>query len=93
MKIEHTKEENKGSFDAVSKDVKAGIMTYSWSGESKIIIEHTEVYTEFEGEGIGRKLVNEAVEFARQENLKIIPECSYAKHVLESDNDFSDVLI
>ncbi|MFN4761930.1 GNAT family N-acetyltransferase [Gillisia sp. Q332] len=93
MKIEHTKTEKKGHFDAVSKNGKAGTMTYTWTGESRITIEHTEVYTEFEGEGIGKKLVCEAVEFARQENLKIIPECSYANHVLQSDDTFSDVLI
>lgn len=93
MKIEHTKAQDKGRFDAVNKDGKAGTMSYTWSGESRITIEHTEVYAEFKGEGIGKKLVIEAVEFARQQNLKIIPECSYAKHVLQSDNTFSDVLI
>lgn len=93
MKIEHIKAPEKGRFDAVSKDVKAGTMSYTWSGESRITIVHTEVYSEFKGEGVGKKLVFEAVEFARQENLKIIPECSYAKHVLQSDDTFLDVLI
>lgn len=93
MKIEHTKAKDKGRFEAVSKDVKAGTLSYTWSGESRITIEHTEVYTEFKGGGVGKKLVFEAVEFARQENLKIIPECSYAKHVLQSDDAFSDILI
>ncbi len=93
MKIEHTKAQDNGSFDAISKNGKAGTMTYTWTGESTITIEHTEVYTEFKGEGVGKKLVVEAVEFARQENLKIIPECSYAKHVLQRDDTFLDVLV
>ena len=93
MKIEHTKAQDKGHFDAVLKEGKAGTMSYTWNGEKRITIKHTEVYSEFEGEGVGKKLVFEAVEFARQENLKIIPECSYAKHVLQSDDTFSDVLI
>ena len=71
MKIEHTKAQDKGHFDAVIKEGKAGTMSYTWNGEKRITIKHTEVYSEFEGEGVGKKLVREAVEFARQENLNI----------------------
>lgn len=56
-----------------------------------ITIESTFVSEELRGQGIALKLMNKAVEYARAENKKIIPLCSYAKKVLSS-NEYGDVL-
>ena len=37
-------------------------------------IDHTETKPEFEGRGLGSKLVEEAVNYARQKNFKINPK-------------------
>ena len=67
-------------------------MTYSKAGESKIIIDHTEVDALLKGEGIGKDLVKAGVDFARQNNLKIIPLCPFAKAEFEKHAEFADVL-
>ncbi|MFA7445054.1 MAG: N-acetyltransferase, partial [Flavobacteriaceae bacterium] len=64
MEIQHTTGESKGVFKAVENQKEAGRMTYSWAGENKFIIDHTEVNTEFGGKGVGKQLVMAAVEFA-----------------------------
>ena len=92
MEIQHTTGESKGVFKAVENQKEAGRMTYSWAGENKFIIDHTEVNTEFGGKGVGKQLVMAAVEFARQNDLKIIPLCPFAKSVFQKTEDIRDVL-
>lgn len=92
MTIEHIKYENKGLFKAIVDEKIAGKMTYSWAGKDKFIIDHTEVNPAFKGQSIGNKMVMEAVAFARENNLKIIPLCPFAKSVFEKNQSINDVI-
>lgn len=67
-------------------------MTYTWAGEQKFIIDHTEVGADFSGQGIGKRLVMAAVGFARENGLKIMPLCPYAKSVFQRYSEIGDVL-
>jgi uncharacterized protein len=61
-------------------------------GKEQITITHTNVDPAYSGKGLARQLVQRVVEYARKENKYIIPECSYAKRVLENTNEYHDVL-
>lgn len=93
MEINHRKEENKGAFIAKENDVKAGEMTYSKAGEDKFIIDHTEVNPEFNGKGVGKQMVLAAVEYARENGIKILPLCPFAKATFDKNKDIQDVLV
>ena len=67
-------------------------MTYVWSGEDKIIIDHTEVSEKLGGKGIGKQLVHKAVEMAREKHIKILPLCPFTKKVFDKTEDYKDVL-
>lgn len=90
MEIQHTDDGKKGHFQAMEGDVQAGLMTYVWAGEDKFIIDHTVGNPEFKG--VGMKLLEKAVGFAREKNLKIIPLCPFAKKMFEKKEDIRDVL-
>lgn len=92
MNIEHNKSESRGIFKAMDDGSKAGEMTYSRRGEV-MVIEHTEVDPKFQGKGVGKQLVKEAVSFSRENAIKIDPECSYAKKVLTRGEEYNDVLV
>lgn len=92
MKIEQVNEENKGYFKASEENITAGKMTYSWAGKDKFIIDHTEVSPDFNGKGVGKQMVMAAVEFARANDLKIIPLCPFAKSVFDKVEEIRDVL-
>ncbi|WP_304516840.1 GNAT family N-acetyltransferase [Cecembia rubra] len=92
MKIEQFNRESKGFFKAIEEDKEAGRMTYSWAGENRFIIDHTEVNPEFKGKNVGKQLVMAAVNFARENNLKIIPLCPYAKSVFDKTAEIRDLL-
>jgi predicted GNAT family acetyltransferase len=67
-------------------------MTFVFAGDDKIIIDHTEVNPGNEGKGFGKKMVTKAVEYARENDIKIIPLCPFAKSVFDKTPEFGDVL-
>ena len=67
-------------------------MTFVFAGTDKIIIDHTEVDAAFNGRGVGKKMVLAAVEYARKNELKIIPLCPFAKSVFDKTEEIRDVL-
>ena len=58
----------------------------------QMVINHTQVFDGYEGQGIARQLVMAAVDFARKEGRKIMPVCSYAKAVLTRTDEYRDIL-
>ena len=92
LEVKQINRETKGEFIATFDGNKAGVMTYSWAGADKIIIDHTEVEPAYNGKGVGKEMVYKAVEFARENNLKIIPLCPFAKKVFDKTPEFRDVL-
>jgi len=91
MEIKREDNGTKGAFIAMENNTQAGMMTYVWAGEKKFIIDHTEVNPEFNGQGIGKKMVMAAVQFARENNLKITPLCPFAKSVFDKVEEIQDV--
>ena len=91
--IEIKREDNgkKGRFIIFENGQLAGEMTYVWAGELMFIIDHTGIKENYSGRGFGKKLVIEAVEYARTNDLKILPLCPFAKKVFDNDNEIQDV--
>lgn len=83
---------HKGRFAIYEDNQFAGEMTYTSAGEGLFIIDHTNIEEGHNGKGFGRKLLTKAVEYARENNLKIIPLCPYAKSVFDKDPTIADVL-
>ena len=92
LEVKQINRETKGEFIATFDGNKAGVMTYSWAGADKIIIDHTEVEPAYNGKGERKKMVYKAVEFARENNLKIIPLCPCATATFKKNEEIRDVL-
>lgn len=82
---------SKGRFTIYENDKYAGEMTYTWAGESLFIIDHTGVDPEFGGKGYGKQMVMKAVDFAREQNVKILPLCPFARKVFDTVKEIEDV--
>lgn len=67
-------------------------MTYVFAGEDKIIIDHTEVDESLKGQGIGYQLIEKAVEFVKEKGIKILPLCPFAKHALEKEEKYHEII-
>ena len=55
-------------------------------------IEYVEVSPELRGTGLGRQLVQKAVDFATESKLRVVPICSYARAVITRDPVMSATL-
>lgn len=93
MLIQHKEDKGKGSFFVEENGVQLAEMTYTMSGTALMIIEHTEVSDELRGKNVGYQLVHSAVEFARAQDIRILPLCPFAKAVFDKKHaEFADVL-
>ncbi len=92
MLIQHKQAGTKGSFFIAKEEAVLAEMTYSIPSAGKMIIDHTEVSDELRGQKVGYQLVDTAVEYARTNNIKIIPLCPFANAVFKKKKEYSDVL-
>lgn len=92
MELKQHDTEKNGYFAYEENGKTIALMTYVYAGEHKFIIDHTEVREGGEGKGLGKKLVQAAVEFARSKGYQILPLCPFAKSVFEKTPDYADVL-
>lgn len=88
----HSKTGKGGSFDYTVDGNKLAEMVYVMAGENKMIIEHTEVDDSLKGEGIGKKLLGELVDYVRANNIKVIPLCPFANATFKRTKEWQDVL-
>jgi predicted GNAT family acetyltransferase len=92
MDIQHTQTERGGRFFTGDPAAPASLLSYRMAGTHKMIIDHTEV-NEHKGEGVGTHLVAAAVDYARQQDIKIMPVCSFAKVIMENNKEYEDILV
>lgn len=67
-------------------------ITFYYESDKVIAIDHTFVSEELRGQSIAGKLLSSVVDMARNEDLKIIPICSYAVTKLTRNDEYSDIL-
>lgn len=92
MLVEQKQAGGKGFFYVKENEEILAKMVYTMPSPDKMIIEHTEVSDALKGRNIGYQLVHSAVEYARKNQLKIIPLCTFTASVFKKKPEFSDVL-
>ncbi len=93
MKIIHKDHPDKGTFYLVEGQKVLGEIDYVWVNDSVFAIVHTEVNPLYRGEGYAKQLVDACAQYARDNNLKIIPICAYAKAVMLRTDAYDEVLL
>jgi len=68
-------------------DSKTAFIDYSNEGE-KVILIHTEVPEELEGNGVAAALVERTFEYLEENGKKIVPSCSYVRVYLRKHKDW-----
>ena len=67
-------------------------ITYFYEQKKVIVIDHTYVDVELRGKAIAGKLLSSVIEFAKANDLKIIPQCSYAVVKMTRNDEYADIL-
>ena len=81
IRVDHIKSESK--FRIFFNENDAGYLTYMISNGT-LDIQHTVVRPQFRGQGLGKVLVDHAIDYAKEGGLTIIPSCSYAERIIGS---------
>lgn len=66
-----------------------GFLEYTRPEVGVMRIEYVEVDPALRGTGMGRQLVEKAVAFAKDADLKVVPICSYARAVIQRDTNLA----
>lgn len=91
MKIEQEDLGERGIFRAIENGRVIGEITYFWRDDDTFCIDHTGVDSMYEGKGLGKKLVNAAVDYARKNEKKIVPYCSFAVSMFRRYPEYKEV--
>jgi uncharacterized protein len=91
MEIKHRENNSRGMFYIENERGLIGELTYHKSGDNVLTIDHTEVKREMENQGIGSRLIEESVAYARTHNLKIDPLCPFAEVKFDENQSYQDV--
>jgi predicted GNAT family acetyltransferase len=89
--IEHEQSGHRGAFFIEEDGKRVAQLTYTVAG-TRVIIDHTEIEESLRRTGTGRKLVAAAVDWAREEDVKLLPLCPFARSVFDKTPEFGDVL-
>ncbi|WP_106769702.1 GNAT family N-acetyltransferase [Paenibacillus faecalis] len=71
----------------------AAEMTYVTSSPQLYIIDHTFVDDAYRGQGLGDKLFSAMIHHARENSIKLMPLCPFAKGRFERHPEHADLLL
>lgn len=72
-------------------DGQTGYISYQSQGDT-LIYDHTIVPSELGGKGVGSALVKHALEYARAQNKKVVPQCSFVASYIDKHAEYQDLL-
>ena len=67
-------------------------LEYERRGEGTIDLVHTIVPPHLEGKGIASDLVKTAFEYAKSNNVRVVPSCSYVRSWLSRHDGYEDIV-
>ncbi|WP_375271013.1 GNAT family N-acetyltransferase [Sphingomonas sp.] len=67
------------------------VAAYQLEGDT-IVFTHTEVPPAIEGRGVGTKLIQAALDSARDRDLKVVPQCRFVRAYMEKHPETRDML-
>ena len=92
LEIKHEEHDRLGAFFVPGgSSGRLAELTYRWSGQVAVI-EHTGVSSALAGQGVGKRLVEAAVAWARSAGKKFVVRCPFARTVFDRNPALRDVL-
>ena len=91
MEIKNETLDKTGRFYIEKNNDTIAELDYQFPDKTTMLIVHTEVDESLSGKGIGKQLVAAAVDYARNNSLRVSATCPFAKKVLDRTKEFADV--
>jgi predicted GNAT family acetyltransferase len=81
-----------GRYEARLDGKAAGLIDYR-PKDGWIIFDHTEVFPEFEGRGVGSRLAKAALDDVRARSLKLNPQCPFVTSYIKRHPEYRDLVV
>ncbi len=90
--IEVTRNEQESRFEAHRDGQFVGYISYE-KGNGVINLPHTLVFPEYEGQGVGSKLVQQSLDLIREMDgdMKVTPTCPFIDVWMKRHKDYEDL--
>ncbi|MEA3016683.1 MAG: uncharacterized protein QOI38_1405 [Sphingomonadales bacterium] len=75
----------------IEEEGATAILTYVLR-DGVIVFTHTIVPEEIEGRGIGGRLARAGLAYAREQGLKVVPQCSFVRAYIDRHQEYADLL-
>jgi predicted GNAT family acetyltransferase len=73
-------------------DDEVAFIEYDLVGTESVLIKHTEVRSDHEGQGLGSQIVRNALDYIRAQCRSVIPTCPYALNYIRRHSEYHDVV-
>ena len=80
------------SFFVSKLEDKEAYLRYAFRGEDVIDFIYTYAPPELRGKGLAEKIVRKGFNYAKENNLKVIPTCPYIMYFLSKNEEFRHLL-
>jgi hypothetical protein len=67
-------------------------LSYRFKGKDTIIVDHTTVERQYRRHGVAARLYTHMVEYARDNQLQVVPVCSYIERMFDKHPEDADIL-
>jgi uncharacterized protein len=88
QKVENNRSEQEFTLVA---DGETAVAAYQLEGDT-IVFTHTRVPPAIEGQGVGSRLIRGALDAARDEGLKVVPQCPFVAAYIDKHPEYRDLL-
>lgn len=88
MKIELNEQLSRFEIDL---DGEHAVLTFR-RRDDVLVLNHTEVPAQHEGQGVAGRLARHAMEYARENGLRIVPRCPYVTAWLKRHPEYQDLV-
>ena len=92
MSIAVTDVPDKHRWEARDGDTLAGLVAYSRT-DDLVVFLHTEVDDNFAGRGVGSALAQAALDAAREQGLRVRPDCPFISEWISRHPDYEDLVV
>jgi predicted GNAT family acetyltransferase len=73
-------------------DGHVALAAYDLEDPNRIVFTHTEVPEALSGRGLAGAIVKYGLDYAREKNLTVIPQCSYVAAFVKRHSEYADLL-
>ncbi|MCP2339818.1 GNAT family N-acetyltransferase [Actinomadura rupiterrae] len=88
-----TDDRDQSRFEITVDGALAGFAEYELRGDGKtVVFTHTEVFPEFEGQGVGGTLARGALDDVRAAGREVVPLCPFIRSWIQRHPDYQNLL-